>query len=93
MDRDQHGDFGMEFWADILLPAKVPELIVVLLHGVGALLRESGGDHAVSDDSDTADLGATKIRHLCHVTGILKKLPLFGGERDVRNRIISCIYL
>ena len=89
----EHGNFGVQLCANILLSAKVPELIVVVLHGVGALLRESGGDHAVSDDSDTADLGATKIRHLCHMSRVTEEALLLGGEREVSNRIISCIYL
>lgn len=77
--------FCVELCGYVLLSTKVPEPIVVVLHGVGALLRESGSNYFVADDRNTANLSAFEVRHFCHVPRIAKEFAVFGGERKTRN--------
>ena len=68
---------------DVLLILKIPVSVEMLLKRVGFVLAEPCGDYPASYDRDAAYRGAVKIAHLRHVTSILEKFFIFGGEREL----------
>ena len=75
----------MEFGVYVFLPSKIPELIVVVLHRVSALLREPGRYDFVANDCNAANPSPLEVRHLCHMPSMVEKFLMPGGEREVRN--------